>query len=166
MPNCYLTISIEVISQAKIAFWRPKIQKPQKTKMLFKNLTREIEDLILEYSGVNAFWKRRFTNDVLPKIDMRLKWVKPTLFDGLPCVDCYQLALKTSSAFSECETGIAHGHGETLASWGDFVRIGSRQSMFISAFAKSGPEVFQHVVCVSMLHSRVRLNAELLQTVR
>ena len=133
--------------------------------MLFKNLTREIEDLILEYSGVNAFWKRRFTNDVLPKIDMRLKWVKPTC-NGLPCVDCYQLALKSSSTFAQCETGIAHSHGETLASWDDFVRIGSQRSIFISAFAPSGPEVFQAVMCEEgVLHSRVRLNAELLQTV-
>jgi len=35
----------------------------------------EIINKILDFSDVNTYWKLRFTNDVLPEIDQKFRWV-------------------------------------------------------------------------------------------
>lgn len=53
------------------------------------SLPYDIVSLIIEYKfGIN-YWKKYFTNKVLPKIDMKWKLVSESIFDNEPCLNCY-----------------------------------------------------------------------------
>lgn len=55
------------------------------------NLPQELLNKVLQFAGTDTYWKRRFTNDVLAKIDRGIVFVGVHFSRGLtePCVDCY-----------------------------------------------------------------------------
>lgn len=52
------------------------------------SLTKECIELIAEFVGLDVEWKRRFSNDVLPKINKGWKEIGICRYNG-PCVNCY-----------------------------------------------------------------------------
>lgn len=50
-----------------------------------KIFPHEIINNILDFSNINTYWKLRFTNDVLPEIDQKFRWV------GVDCHDHHEL---------------------------------------------------------------------------
>ena len=59
--------------------------------MDFLRMPSEIQEHILALAGVNDYWKRRFSNDVLSCIDKGYRLVGVCTRSGkdTPCVNCY-----------------------------------------------------------------------------
>ena len=71
----------------------------------FNNLPFDIKDIIYDFSDNTQYWKTRFTNDVLPKIDQGYKLVG-LLGKNTICTYCYVYAdtgLKKKSLCMFCE---------------------------------------------------------------
>lgn len=77
----------------KIAHLADKYTTAALLKML--NLPENVLNLVMDFAGTSDFWKARFSNDVLTKINKGIKFVGGDMHDGVivPCANCYSYGL-------------------------------------------------------------------------
>ena len=61
----------------------------------------DIYNIILDFAGVCEYWKRRFTWDVLPKINKGYKLV--SINNNKLCNSCYYDAISKEKTYGNCE---------------------------------------------------------------
>lgn len=67
----------------------------------FNLLSADIINLVQDFAGINEYWARRFSVDVLPLINKQYRVV--CIRDGEACAGCYKEAIMNGSTFTKCE---------------------------------------------------------------
>ena len=85
---------------------------------MINSLPTQIQNLIYEFAGIDLYWKRRFSNDVLYYINKGNKYVYRDL-DGNPCIDCYMKQIRKPTKTSLCKQWMNHVRIDpALIDWG------------------------------------------------
>ena len=100
-------------------------------------LPQMIQEYIMELAGVNLYWKRRFSNDILPLLNKGHKNVN--LNNGSPCSFCYLESIKAKSDYCLCykcenQQNICYIN----MNWEDFYCKINKHDIFIKEHAKNG----------------------------
>lgn len=99
-------------------------------------LTEDIRNLILDFSDINGYWERRFTNDVLPLINKNYKLI--SIVDGNPCGFCYASAILAGENHLQCDAcKIDRKNDFTFLSFNEFKKINNLM------FSKSWKVLFE-----------------------
>lgn len=63
-------------------------------------LNLDVFNIIMDFVGINKYWKRRFTNDVLVFINKQYKFVP--IVNQQPCARCYKTGIIENTTFPVC----------------------------------------------------------------
>ena len=67
---------------------------------MFNKLSIDIISIVQDFAGVNEYWVRRFSVDVLPLINKQYRVV--SVENGNTCANCYIVAIAENSLYGTC----------------------------------------------------------------